>query len=287
MDPRGTGNSDTPSETVSAPSVVEDSESTASDGAKGPSQTLKLFHGIVSRFKGLFTTCLASPDANHAVTETAHIVQRAFEMRTAITPEHESVACRKGCSHCCMNLVTVSPVEVLALAEHIKGRDDADALIEKTRQAAAEVPANDVLARKSMRIPCPLLDDQGACSVYDERPLTCRAYASFDVDRCVADLETGSADVPVAMGAQQNRLLIMLALSASMRDADVPFGQYELISGLNIALSTDDAAARWMDGEDVLAGARFRDQEHDEAWLENTLQELDDAMEDEMGTPAA
>ena len=286
IDPRDPGHGDASAGFAPAAETANGHEDSVSpsDAAVRRIQVMRLFHGVVSRFKGLFTTCLANTDPVDAVNDTANIVHKAFEMRTAVTPEAESVACRKGCSHCCMNLVTVSPVEVLALAEHIKSRPDAADLMEKTRIAAADVPVNDVASRKSMRLPCPLLDNQGACSVYDARPLTCRAYASFDLAACIDDIENGHADVPVAMGAQQNRLLIMLALSAAMRDADLPFGQYELISGLNIALHIDDAAERWMSGEDVLSSARFRPQDQDEAWLENTLVELDEAID--VGEPA-
>ncbi len=69
-------------------------------------------------------------------------------------------ACRRGCTDCCQTERTVTDVEFEALARAVAALD------EPTRARLAEQVGGD---------PCPLLLD-GACSVYDERPLICRSH---------------------------------------------------------------------------------------------------------------
>ena len=70
------------------------------------------------------------------------------------------LACRRGCDGCCQTERTVSPVEFRALSDAVEG------LPESTRaRLAAQVDAEH----------CTLLLD-GACAMYDERPLICRSH---------------------------------------------------------------------------------------------------------------
>ena len=77
------------------------------------------------------------------------------------------VACKKGCSSCCHMNVSITKAEAERLAK-ASGRSMA-------RIAAAPRHARDKFAGK----PCPFLDSHGACSVYVDRPLSCRKHSSF------------------------------------------------------------------------------------------------------------
>lgn len=77
------------------------------------------------------------------------------------------VACKKGCSSCCHMNVSITKAEAERLAK-ASGRSMA-------RVAAEPRHARDKFAGK----PCPFLDPQGACSVYVDRPLSCRKHSSF------------------------------------------------------------------------------------------------------------
>ncbi|PLY08422.1 MAG: hypothetical protein C0625_02205 [Arcobacter sp.] len=75
---------------------------------------------------------------------------------------HDKAVCQKGCAHCCKIQVDVSEIEV----EYIEKNTD------YKRSMTNNINTNDY---------CALLDlDTGLCSIYDYRPLSCRAFLTFD-----------------------------------------------------------------------------------------------------------
>jgi Fe-S-cluster containining protein len=123
-----------------------------------------------------------------------------------------SLSCRKGCAGCCCHWVEdVNSFEAEIIADHIRvtmpervqtiRRQCAEDMRELERlegfvqsrlseEAGAErekIDPIDLLLSVfyRMRRPCPLLDGEGGCMVYDIRPFTCRIYVSFsDPVRC-------------------------------------------------------------------------------------------------------
>ncbi|MEZ4240822.1 MAG: YkgJ family cysteine cluster protein [Myxococcota bacterium] len=115
--------------------------------------------------------------------------------------EGAPATCRRGCTACCHHPVPLSPAEAHALAAQIAGMPEARreavearfaAVREQVRAAGllealegtlqgGELPVGAYLAA---RIPCPLLED-GACSIYADRPLACREHlVSSDPPAC-------------------------------------------------------------------------------------------------------
>lgn len=74
-----------------------------------------------------------------------------------------SIACRRGCDDCCRHL-SLFPVEGAMLAAAVAGLPAAEAE-QVRRRARASRPDG----------PCPLLED-GACLLYEARPLICRTH---------------------------------------------------------------------------------------------------------------
>lgn len=96
------------------------------------------------------------------------------------------VACRQGCSHCCHQTVGVTPLEAFAIVSHlVSTRSDGEltmlqaALEERVRETRGLTAAE----QYSPRFPCVFLAD-GACSIYEARPLVCRGMNSLDADAC-------------------------------------------------------------------------------------------------------
>ena len=106
------------------------------------------------------------------------------------------ISCGPGCGACCRMLVNVSEVEarrigevvaalpeprrseVLARFADARGRLDAAGLLDDLRRAGSLTPGRvDALtgAYFGLKIPCPFLEAE-SCSIYDERPVTCREY---------------------------------------------------------------------------------------------------------------
>ncbi len=117
-----------------------------------------------------------------------------------------SVACRKGCHVCCTTNVSATSLETAYLLN--KGNLD-KALLERVEKARLQdhyVPSTTINTTAAMCLagraipeetspitfdPCPFLDDEGSCSVYEYRPFSCRAMCSSTL--CT---EGGQADMP-------------------------------------------------------------------------------------------
>lgn len=68
----------------------------------------------------------------------------------------EQVTCRAGCSSCCVDGLSVMPVEAHAIAAH--------------------VAAHGLDAVRASEDACVFLDGRGRCRVYAARPLGCRTF---------------------------------------------------------------------------------------------------------------
>jgi hypothetical protein len=186
------------------------------------------------------------------------IAQRAF---ADFAPAGgESLACRAGCSFCCRALlVEASPPEVFALAAHI------DALPAARRTAAvARIRAADdatrgltVAQRIAARVPCPLLVDD-RCSVYEVRPLSCRAAVSLDADACKNSFEGRPTPVNFPRSFVDALGHGVRSIGEGLARLGLTLRGYELNAALRIAVETKDAPARWAKGEDIFAPAEIR-----------------------------
>jgi Fe-S-cluster containining protein len=131
----------------------------------------------------------------------------------AVAASGEKISCKKGCGACCNNLVAISEVEARRIRDVIENLAEprraeirarfADArqrleragLLEKLQQAdrwSDDDYTTLVGTYFQQGIPCPFLED-GCCSIYDERPITCREYLVTSPPEHCAKL--GSADV--------------------------------------------------------------------------------------------
>jgi Fe-S-cluster containining protein len=130
------------------------------------------------------------PAARSLSDTVVHATRQALEQ--AGTP----VSCRAGCGACCRNLVAISEVEArrlhalvrqmpedrrARLAERFAGARRTleaagllEALLDTDEWTEAEYDRRyrDYFA---LRLACPFLEDE-SCSIYDERPITCREY---------------------------------------------------------------------------------------------------------------
>ena len=104
----------------------------------------------------------------------SRFVQIGKEIDEAIAP---FAPCRQGCSHCCNGHTLLF-------------RHEAEVLARVSGRAMAHVPPptyEDVQRQSQFRFaPCPFLAD-GACSVYEHRPLACRLTHSLNetADACI------------------------------------------------------------------------------------------------------
>lgn len=186
---------------------------------------------------------------------------RAAPMTQATDGTIVPIACKTGCSYCCRMEVSISNSEALLLLSAVQAQPEEmqqrlrariDALAPRLRGVNAET-------RRRLNEPCPLLNDDGACSVYDARPLGCRSHVSFDMAACVADVENLDAPVPIPTSRTltQQRDAIRPRHRELESAIGLAAGRYELVQALRILLTRPDAAGRIARGEDVLRPTRI------------------------------
>jgi Fe-S-cluster containining protein len=105
------------------------------------------------------------------------------------------VKCLRGCHECCsVGFFDITPLDALHLRESVKQlppavRDRVLAkaneqldILEKKGAFSRKDPllkshaAIDAISRRSAKMRCPALDDNGACLIYDHRPHICRIF---------------------------------------------------------------------------------------------------------------
>lgn len=107
----------------------------------------------------------------------------------------ELVRCGKGCSDCCYALFDITLPEALYINQKFNEKfsgmdrstimeraDKADRQIHKLKRKVYKAsqegrPASEILMEVSKaRVRCPMLGDDDLCSIYENRPITCRLY---------------------------------------------------------------------------------------------------------------
>ena len=146
------------------------------------------------------------------------------------------VPCRAGCSHCCIGPFPITRLDVDHLQEGLNSLPpDQRSGIE--RRASEQVSALeaayprlqqsryldrwpdrdiDQLASDFHRFPCPALDEDGLCTLYEYRPLTCR---SMGIPTEEGRMVTGACEVQT--------FVPILRLSAALRNEEDALSQRE------------------------------------------------------------
>jgi len=123
----------------------------------------------------------------------------------ALKQHNRPVSCSKGCATCCQHYpMSVESMEALRLYTELRTRDDFRELLEafalrkatfsrlvdQTSSELEDEEREDQALREyyKLGLRCPLLQDDGSCTVHSKRPITCRMYFSFTEGRyCAPD----------------------------------------------------------------------------------------------------
>lgn len=107
-------------------------------------------------------------------------LDRRIDLQNAHVAELGSpTRCTRGCDGCCYNWVDALPEEARAILDAVRergGEEAVAALLAAAKEhvaAARKVASGEAWFR--LRRPCLFLQG-GACSIYEHRPFTCRAY---------------------------------------------------------------------------------------------------------------
>jgi len=193
----------------------------------------------------LFQSDRSSSPCSDVMTHLSALAERTVPVATT-----GAVACRRGCSHCCYQRVTVTAPEAFFIAAHIRTDKQKVARVKDTHQCTNGMSHEERLAA---HIPCPMLVDS-ICSIHAIRPTGCRCAVSLDVEACIAAyVNMSKNEIPMPLDHIQTINVMRVLLGAAMALMRFPMTGYELDGAVAAALA-DGAEKRWLAGEDVFAG---------------------------------
>jgi|GEM_PF-6950777 len=157
-----------------------------------------------------------------------------------------SVACKRGCAHCCHQLVTVTMPEAIDLYLAIEKNPLALRRVSAAADAQAQLIMRGVTSREWFKrgTRCVFLTAANDCSVYERRPFACRTHMALETaEHCHPD----AADPTVKRPDHEDTFPYVYANMAEAAEAaDLPVG----VIPLPIALQW--AAIAWNQGREAL-----------------------------------
>jgi Fe-S-cluster containining protein len=168
--------------------------------------------------------------------------------------------CSAGCSFCCRTTrLYLAPVEVLLIAEYLRvscATEELDNVRNRIAHTAHQVSNMSDEEQALAKVPCALLSQDGRCSVYEVRPIRCRAYCSLSKDKCreAFDTESLATTTPIDAFAYAMGIAVSEGLECAVKGAGLDGEQYELHNSLLCALSNKDSAELWIQGKELFKG---------------------------------
>jgi Fe-S-cluster containining protein len=108
------------------------------------------------------------------------------------------IACKKGCSYCCGLVVKATEPELYVIFEHVlKTRSESEiSLLMNRLHTQLQTKEGCSTRNERINVKCTFLKND-SCSIYEVRPLSCRAWNSIDVQACITYLTDSELDIPV------------------------------------------------------------------------------------------
>lgn len=138
------------------------------------------------------------------IIECHSLIKESYELLEKMLAElilNPPLACKHGCTYCCINQVSFTEPEALYLGFYLletrtteelkKLEARTDSLLDKMKgKSRQEIGMNRHM------YPCLFLEN-GTCSIYPARPLVCRGWNSVDSDMCKNSNQTANALAPI------------------------------------------------------------------------------------------
>ena len=204
---------------------------------------------------------LTDPARPRRGAEAAEIVETLLQQSLPADLKGLEYGCRKGCSFCCTALVTISAPEIFRVAHWLRENAVAGPARLRLADIMLEAARRDGLPRTDRireRAPCPMLVE-GACGVYEVRPISCRAVYSLSSEACRVAMTDDSAAVPLVVPTMRKGDMVRTLLLAAVSAAGLSWRGVEYTSGIKVAIDDPGAETRWLAGEDVFAGVLCAD----------------------------
>jgi Fe-S-cluster containining protein len=165
--------------------------------------------------------------------------------------EGKPVKCGKGCSWCCYQSVFAVTHEFLYIKEHIQTHISdkiRHEILERARKRSRLTINRSVTEQLKLREPCPFLED-GACLIYDVRPMACRIYLSSSEKACRKEYEQPGNEknfpdlfeFPLRAGRMLNQGFVAFLKQAGLQSVEFPMEQ-----GYTSMVDTDQTFRTWI-----------------------------------------
>ncbi len=127
---------------------------------------------------------------SHRITDAFRAAAARWdaEFRRGLELHGPRIQCRRGCTRCCYQLFQITEPEAAVISQAVRQMPSAEREDLQAR-ARAYLPQREAILREhgfieawghlppeGERLACPALGDDGACRIYDHRPLICRKY---------------------------------------------------------------------------------------------------------------
>lgn len=204
---------------------------------------------LAGRYDGIFSQLrLVLHETVEAAETMADAARDAMTLADAASatfrdnfPNQPVLACKSGCAACCHLFVAVPPGVAEAIADHVEAiLSPTERTILRQRLQEAAAAAQEAEDPVRLRRRCPLLGEDNRCSVYEVRPLTCRAFTSTSSLRCqqiVFDPAYATASVEQNQALYRIHVEATLALQVAAHRRGLPAEQKGLACALLEILS--------------------------------------------------
>jgi hypothetical protein len=225
------------------------------------SRAAQLHRHVLDSERRLGSEILAGPRRPQAVFEavdSAAVLADSFMERNPVAPT--SLACKRGCAHCCHRPVGTSAPTVLRIAAALR---ETLSEPEFARVLARVVALDDKThgaewtPTERPPFPCAFLVD-GACSIYALRPFVCRGWNSADAEACRRALGQDSVEMRFDLFQRTTFSGVERGLQAALESSGLDATDLELTAAIRVAMENSDACERWLAGEPVFAGCEAK-----------------------------
>ncbi|MFH2093147.1 MAG: YkgJ family cysteine cluster protein [Pseudomonadota bacterium] len=223
-------------------SQVYFSEAHVEQVAKKIKEISKLYEQLFADFGAqLFSDIADLSDASKIMQVCVSHIETAVLAFGRHFPDSSVIACTRGCCHCCSFPIECPPQVVVDVARHIRNTwsfEDQHLLRQKLTHdmSARQLPFN--------RAPCPLLDKDRLCSIYEKRPLSCRWFTSPDAALCEKSVQDGSNITQHPVGHRIYQVATTMLLACEKKQGR-PYVQVPFVSSLLEILEIPKETTVW------------------------------------------
>ncbi len=139
---------------------------------------------------------------DHPPANAAFMINQIFDGIYNDPPD--TIDCQEGCSWCCYSRVDLTELEMKAVEAHIRHKFtklQVDRVIKAAKAIKKKYQKLTQEERIFSRDACPLLMEK-KCSVYQSRPLMCRAALSLDAKACKRAHSNPDSPVPMMLASK-------------------------------------------------------------------------------------